>query len=119
MSVRQETDVQALEKSRQTGDKRARLERTELTDRLISLFKSKPFWSIIGLREETKQPDAWLREVLTTISERVVGGGPYDGMWKLKREFEELDKIGDDEGEEDDDEDDDDDDDEEMEEVGI
>ena len=88
-------------------------------DRLFHLFVDKPYWSITGLREELKQPDAWLREVLQDIAE-MVAAGVYKGNWKLKPEYEGMDGIkgdkGDEEEEEEDDEDDDEDE-EEMEEV--
>lgn len=115
--------LQALHKKQQ-GDKKARLEQTELTDRLFDCFNSKPYWSFVVLSKTLEQPDQWLREVLTEVAEQVPSG-PYAGLWALKPEWSDIkdDILGEkkegakDENEEE--EESDDDDDEDMEEVGM
>ena len=92
------------------------MERAELTDRLFAAFSSRPYWSIGALKQDVKQPDVWLREVLTDVGEQV-REGPYNGLWKLKEawledgpkgEGEDVDLDGSFKGEGSDDDDDDD-----------
>lgn len=62
------------------------MDRTELTDRLFTLFAEKPYWSIGALRLELEQPDAWLREVLPDLAE-VNKDGKYKDLWQLKESW--------------------------------
>ncbi|WWC92024.1 uncharacterized protein L201_006978 [Kwoniella dendrophila CBS 6074] len=66
------------------GERHARLERHELTDRIFSLFKEKPYWGIPALKMTLKQPDGWLREVLRDVAEQIKEG-KYVNMWQLKK----------------------------------
>ncbi|KAK4052605.1 hypothetical protein OIO90_004233 [Microbotryomycetes sp. JL221] len=69
------------------GDRiQPRLPKTELMDLLFQHFEQAPYWHIRSLSERLKQPQTWLREVLTQVAE-VVPRGPYNGMWKLKAGF--------------------------------
>ncbi|WVR09689.1 hypothetical protein IAU60_006764 [Kwoniella sp. DSM 27419] len=68
----------------QTGERHARLERHELTDRIFGLFREKPYWGIPALKATLKQPDSWLREVLRDVAEQIKEGR-YINMWQLKR----------------------------------
>lgn len=96
------------------GERFARLERHELTDRLFALFSDKPYWSISALKATLQQPDAWLREVLRDVAV-MIKEGQYANMWELKENWKDA--GGDtkpdvkDEDEEDSDEESDDDDD--------
>ena len=65
------------------GERFARLDRPELTDRLFALFSDKPYWGIPALKASLKQPDAWLREVLKDVAEPIKEG-TYANMWALK-----------------------------------
>lgn len=71
-----------------TGERFARLERGELTDRLFSLFSDKPYWSITALKATLQQPDAWLREVLKDVAV-LIKEGQYANMWELKDTWKE------------------------------
>ncbi|KAK6909216.1 hypothetical protein I203_103233 [Kwoniella mangroviensis CBS 8507] len=66
------------------GERHARLERHELTDRIFALFKEKPYWGIPALKATLKQPDGWLREVLRDVAEQI-REGKYVNMWQLKK----------------------------------
>jgi transcription initiation factor TFIIF subunit beta len=69
-----------------------------MMEKLFSLFSSKPYWSIIPLRETLKQPDAWIRECLAEIAVQITEG-TYAHQWKLMDVYiggggkEELDKV--------------------------
>ncbi|WVQ94984.1 hypothetical protein IAU59_002076 [Kwoniella sp. CBS 9459] len=69
-----------------TGERHARLERHELTDRIFGLFKEKPYWGIPALKSVLKQPDSWLREVLRDVAEQIKEGR-YMNMWQLKKSW--------------------------------
>ena len=45
-------------------DKNVRAEKSEVVRLLFELFKEKPQWTTKELRERTKQPEAWLKEIL-------------------------------------------------------
>ncbi|TXT13090.1 hypothetical protein VHUM_01491 [Vanrija humicola] len=97
------------------GERYARLERGELTDRLFALFSEKPYWSITALKATLQQPDAWLREVLKEVAV-LIKEGQYANMWELKDNWKEAGKSEPGvKGEEDDDEEDDDDDEDDFE----
>ncbi|WWC72301.1 uncharacterized protein I206_106263 [Kwoniella pini CBS 10737] len=68
------------------GERHARLERHELTDRIFQLFKEKPYWGIPALKMTLKQPDGWLREVLRDVAEQIKEG-KYVNMWQLKKSW--------------------------------
>ncbi|KAL1407382.1 hypothetical protein Q8F55_006804 [Vanrija albida] len=94
------------------GERFARLERHELTDRLFALFSDKPYWSLKALKATLQQPDAWLREVLQSVAE-LIKEGQYANMWELKDTWKDVGKSepgvkgeGGEEEDEDDDEDD-------------
>lgn len=101
------------------GERHARLDKNELTDRLFQLFSERPYWSIAALKARLQQPDMWLREVLKDVAE-VITGGHYANMWQLKEDWK-----GNGEGEAkaeadgDDDDDDEDEDESDLEEVQL
>jgi transcription initiation factor TFIIF subunit beta len=84
--ARPELIAQAIKKAKQTGDKRARLEKHELLDRLFSMFSDKPYWSISAMKNTLEQPEQHLREVLKEIAE-MEPEGQYRHLWRLKEEW--------------------------------
>ncbi|KAL0255375.1 hypothetical protein I308_100179 [Cryptococcus tetragattii IND107] len=66
-----------------SGERFARLERHELTDRIFQCFRDHPYWALGALKQTLEQPDAWLREVLRDVAEQVKEG-QYQGYWQLK-----------------------------------
>ena len=73
-------------RSNEPPEKFARMPRNELLDLLFTLFDRYKHWSLKRLREETRQPYVYLREVLLTIADQH-HNGPYAGSWSLKREY--------------------------------
>ena len=95
-------------------------DRTELTNRLFTLFREKPYWGIRALRAVVEQPEGWIREVLEDIAD-LIRDGQYSGLYRLKDIWREEGGVKREDGEggevegdvdmEDDDEDEDDEDD--------
>lgn len=73
-------------KPRPQDNKAARIPETDLMDALFKLFSEYPFISMKVLRQRTKQPEAYLREVLSKIG-RLVKSGPAANNWTLKPEW--------------------------------
>ncbi|KAJ3404347.1 hypothetical protein HDV05_007233, partial [Chytridiales sp. JEL 0842] len=69
-----------------TLDKSERLPKEELIALLFSAFAEYPYWTFKALIERIKQPQTWLREVLTEVAS-LQKKGPYNGMYALKPEF--------------------------------
>lgn len=61
----------------------------QLRNRLFQLFNEKPYWGIPALKATLKQPDVYLREVLSEMAEQVKEGR-YVNMWRLQDSF----KVG-------------------------
>ncbi|KAK4046250.1 hypothetical protein OIV83_006229 [Microbotryomycetes sp. JL201] len=75
------------QKSTPSGDRiQPRMPRNELLDLLFTYFDQAPYWHVKALAEHVKQPQVYLREVLTDVAE-LVPRGPYNGMWKLKPDY--------------------------------
>ncbi|KAI8459722.1 transcription initiation factor IIF, beta subunit [Phakopsora pachyrhizi] len=70
-------------------EKFSRMPRTELLDALFEGFLRYQYWSMKSLRDQTKQPEAYLREVLSEIA-TLLKAGPYAGHWVLKPQYAEL-----------------------------
>lgn len=67
-------------------DKFARIPKNELLDLLFAAYERYTYWTLKALREETRQPEAYLREVLSGIADQHQRG-PYHGHWSLKPEY--------------------------------
>lgn len=66
--------------------KTTRMPRNELMDMLFSAFEQYPYWSFKGLVEYVKQPQSYLKEVLSEIC-NFIKKGPYTAKYQLKPEF--------------------------------
>ncbi|KAJ2162452.1 hypothetical protein GGF46_000693 [Coemansia sp. RSA 552] len=64
----------------------ARMERKDLMNMLFAGFEKYPYWTLKSLTEHTKQPTAFLKEVLGDIA-KLNKHGPYTNMYSLKPEF--------------------------------
>ncbi|PLW50339.1 hypothetical protein PCANC_05596 [Puccinia coronata f. sp. avenae] len=73
----------------QGTEKFTRMPRTELMDALFASFLRYDYWATKTLREQTKQPEAYLKEILTEIA-TLLKAGPYVGHWVLKPEYAQL-----------------------------
>ncbi|ANB11065.1 transcription factor IIF subunit TFG2 [Sugiyamaella lignohabitans] len=69
--------------------KATRIPKNELLDLLFKLFEEYDYWSLKGLRERTKQPETYLKEVLDTMA-ILIKKGPYAMKYTLKPEFKQI-----------------------------
>jgi len=85
-------------KRKREDDKRMRLKKEDLQEKLFAIFERSTYFNLKILEEETKQPTQWLREVLSDIciyNKR----GPHKSMFELKPEYRnrsanvELEKV--------------------------
>lgn len=67
-------------------DKGVRVEKSELLDQLFMRFEEYEYWTLRGLKEVTRQPEGWLKEVLSEVG-TLVKKGPYALKWTLKPEY--------------------------------
>ncbi|KAJ2338473.1 hypothetical protein GGF43_006870 [Coemansia sp. RSA 2618] len=74
------------QKKAKTDTRMARMERQELMNLIFEKFEKFPYWSFKGLLEETRQPSAYLKEVLADVA-RLNKSGPYVNNYSLKPEF--------------------------------
>lgn len=73
--------------------KATRIPRNELLDLLFKLFESYDYWSLKGLKERTKQPEVYLKEVLDEIA-ILIKKGPYSMKYSLKPEYKKHGMVG-------------------------
>ncbi|KAJ2493508.1 hypothetical protein IWW37_000597 [Coemansia sp. RSA 2050] len=66
--------------------KLARMDRKDLMELLFACFEKHMYWGFKGLVEETRQPTAYLKEVLADIA-FLNKRGPYVSTYSLKPEF--------------------------------
>ena len=67
----------------QTQERRGRDDKTVVRAQLFGLFAEQEKWLFRELVKVTKQPDAWLKEILSEIAD-VAKRGPEKGLWELK-----------------------------------
>ncbi len=60
--------------------------RNELLDRLFTIFEKSRYHQFSSLRQETQQPETYLREVLQSIA-TMERRGAYTGYWGLRPEY--------------------------------
>ncbi|KAJ1667805.1 hypothetical protein IW140_001358 [Coemansia sp. RSA 1813] len=82
---------ETAQKKAKTDSKLARMDRKDLMSMLFASFEKYPYWSLKGLVEHTRQPTAFLKEVLLEIA-KLNKRGPYTGTYSLKPEFKKLTK---------------------------
>jgi transcription initiation factor TFIIF subunit beta len=63
-------------------NKAARIPERDLIDILYGLFKQWKYWKLKDLRAATKQPEAYLKQVLSTIAVLITSGS-FSGTWTL------------------------------------
>ena len=69
--------------------KAIRLPRNDLLDLLFTLFEEFDYWSLKGLKDRTKQPEVYLKEVLETMAV-LIKKGPYAMRYSLKAEYKQI-----------------------------
>ncbi|KAG5518237.1 hypothetical protein PMAC_003033 [Pneumocystis sp. 'macacae'] len=76
-----------------TSDQKAsRLPRNELLDILFKCFDDYDYYSMKTLKEITKQPETYLKEVLESIAV-LLKKGPYIMKWTLKTEYKNRNNL--------------------------
>lgn len=76
------------------GDGKAiRMPKDELLDKLFKLFEDYEYWTLKGLKERTRQPEVYLKEVLDQIA-ILNKKGPYAMKYGLRQEFKQLKNTG-------------------------
>ncbi|KAI8612371.1 transcription initiation factor IIF, beta subunit-domain-containing protein [Chytriomyces sp. MP71] len=88
------TNISKAEAARVTGrfkdlEKRERMERQDLINILIMAFNEHEYWSFKDLGNRTKQPAAWLKEVLGDVAQ-IVKGGTYNGLYEIKAVLKDV-----------------------------
>lgn len=68
-------------------NKAARLPRNELVDILHGMFDQYKYWPMKAIKQQTNQPEAYLKEVLTEIAQ-LVRSGPFASCWTRSMQFE-------------------------------
>jgi len=79
-------------KARPQENKATRIAEDVLLDMLAAAFKEYKYWSMTALRQRTKQPEAWLKEVLSKVATRI-DTGPVAGNWMLKPDAARIMKM--------------------------
>ena len=69
--------------------KSIRMPKKEILDYLFKLFDEYDYWSLKGLKERTKQPEAHLKECLDKVA-TLVKKGPYAFKYTLRPEYKKL-----------------------------
>ena len=86
--------AQKKDAAKSAEGKATRISQNELLDLLFRLFEEYDYWSMKGLRERTKQPESYLKEVLDTMAV-LNKKGPYAMKYSLKPEFKQIKGSGD------------------------
>ncbi|CAN6661746.1 transcription initiation factor IIF subunit beta [Trichomonascus vanleenenianus] len=82
--------LRAQKRDARSGDGKAtRIPKNELLDLLFKLFEEYDYWSMKGLRERTRQPESYLKEVLETMA-TLIKKGPYAMKYTLRPEFKQM-----------------------------
>uniref|UniRef100_A0A7S0RWQ1 Transcription initiation factor IIF subunit beta n=1 Tax=Pyramimonas obovata TaxID=1411642 RepID=A0A7S0RWQ1_9CHLO len=69
-----------------TEERRARMEKEALQDKIFKLFEKQSYWTFKQLLAETNQPAVWLKEVLMDVC-RFHKRGPNADKWEVKPEY--------------------------------
>ncbi|KAJ2713435.1 hypothetical protein H4R19_002257 [Coemansia spiralis] len=83
------TVFDTAQKKAKIDTRMARMEREDLMNTLFACFKSFPYWTLKGLVERTRQPLAYLKEVLGDIA-KLNKSGTYTNTYSLKPEFDKA-----------------------------
>jgi transcription initiation factor TFIIF subunit beta len=73
--------------TRTQTNKAARIPKNELIDALHACFDEYSYWSMKALKGRTRQPEAYLKEVLQEIAV-LVKAGPFASTWKRMSMYE-------------------------------
>ncbi|KAI0582792.1 Transcription initiation factor IIF [Pyrenophora tritici-repentis] len=79
--------IKPTTKAKSQQNKAARMARSDLIDVLHSLFDEYQYWPMKAIKQRTKQPEQYLKEVLGDIA-LLVKSGPFASNWKRQAVFE-------------------------------
>ncbi|KAK2962522.1 putative transcription initiation factor TFIIF subunit beta [Blattamonas nauphoetae] len=86
-----EKNRQYLLQKKAAPEKRERISEDHLRRMLFTLFEERsPYWSLKALVDETDQPEAYLRNILSTVAV-IVKRGSHRNEFILRREFRSTD----------------------------
>ncbi|KAI1081753.1 transcription initiation factor IIF, beta subunit-domain-containing protein [Whalleya microplaca] len=77
---------------KQKEEKAARLPKSELLDRIFNCFERYRYWSMKSFKQELRQPEAWLREVLDEIA-FMHRTGPFTNYWELRQDGKDAGNV--------------------------
>ncbi|KAJ4409045.1 hypothetical protein N0V91_002860 [Didymella pomorum] len=78
--------IKPTTKSKPQQNKAARISHRELLDLLHSLFDEYQYWSMKALKQRTKQPEQFLKEVLPELA-HLVKSGSFASHWQRQQQF--------------------------------
>ncbi|KAF7297737.1 Transcription initiation factor IIF subunit beta [Mycena kentingensis (nom. inval.)] len=81
-------DLVTAKPARGQSDRMVRMPRSELLDILFRLFHEQAYWTTKNLRDCTQQPEAYLKEVASSIA-HYHRFGEHLGMWELDDTYKE------------------------------
>jgi transcription initiation factor TFIIF subunit beta len=79
--------IRPMTKGKPQQNKAARMARSDLIDVLHTLFDEYQYWPMKAIKQRTKQPEQYLKEVLGDIA-LLVKSGPFASNWKRQAVFE-------------------------------
>ncbi|KAI9669094.1 MAG: hypothetical protein M1831_000686 [Alyxoria varia] len=83
--IRGTAPTKAKSKAKAQENKAVRMDKRELIDKLFGCFDRYTYWSMKALKQELKQPENWLKEVLQDIAE-MAREGAFTNTWYLKKQ---------------------------------
>lgn len=90
LSMRSDTSkFLKIGREKKNSQRAIRIPKKELLDYLFKLFDEYDYWSLKGLKERTRQPEAYLKESLDQVA-ILVKKGPYALKYTLKTEYKKL-----------------------------
>ncbi|KAK5779223.1 transcription factor IIF subunit TFG2 PWA37_004086 [Arxiozyma heterogenica] len=91
MSMRSDTSnfLKVGREKAKSNVKSIRMPKKEILDYLFKLFDEYDYWSLKGLKERTRQPEAHLKECLDKVA-TLVKKGPYAFKYTLRPEYKKL-----------------------------
>ncbi|QLL32215.1 hypothetical protein HG536_0C03840 [Torulaspora globosa] len=91
MSMRSDTSnfLKVGREKAKSSTKYIRMPKKEILDYLFKLFDEYDYWSLKGLKERTRQPEAHLKDCLDKVA-TLVKKGPYAFKYTLRPEYKRL-----------------------------
>ncbi|KAI5306911.1 hypothetical protein KEM56_006472 [Ascosphaera pollenicola] len=75
-------------KTKVQDNKTTRIPQNELLDLIFNSFKKYRYWPFKALKEELRQPEAYIKQQLEMVAQ-LIRSGPYAMTWELRPEYRE------------------------------